>query len=413
MQPNDQQSTDANSTIPVETNEVEVTNTVTPVENTTEASDSIPLANQGTTVTTVEPTVIPSEPVADTVAPISTPPPAEKRRFSKKLKLLLVAVMVVLLLAAGSAGAYFGLILPNKPENVLKSAISNTLQERQVSFDGSTDIQAADSSKPGAMTATSVTFKGAADLDKNISKAEIAVTMSGVKVQGEVRYVDQTAYIKLGDLGAIKNMATAYSPEAAGVINKVENQWIEFDKTIIKQANADCVLDAKLTFTDADLTMLSEAYSRNMFAIIQNTSSEDVNGQSATKFELALDDNTMAEYAKSLEQLSVVKQLKDCSKEIKDPDYDSLKDGDTTPLSIWVDKATKRIVKLSSHTTDYDAKEANIKGTASVTLSYGPVSVEKPENAKPIMTLFSEFAPLFNSGVRGASSDNPLSLLGL
>jgi hypothetical protein len=93
--------------------------------------------------------------------------------------------------------------------------------------------------------------------------------------------------------------------------------------------------------------------------------------------------------------------------------YNDLKDNDITPLTVWVDKGSKRIVKIAGHSTEQDEKKDNTKGTATITLSYGPVTVDKPANAKPVMTLISEFAPLFSGGVQGAESTDPFSLLSL
>jgi hypothetical protein len=166
--------------------------------------------------------------------------------------------------------------------------------------------------------------------------------------------------------------------------------------------------------SDADVKMLSDAYTKTPFTTIKSTSSDPVNGKAATKFELAIDDNKLGDYAKNFDNLSLVKQLKSCSPQVSDKaNYNDLKDNDTTPLTVWVDKGSKRIVKIAGHTTDQDEKKNNTKSTASVTLSYGPVTVDKPANAKPIMTLISEFAPLFSGGVQGAESTDPFSLLSL
>lgn len=414
MQPNDQQPSSDTNVTPDET-----VNTETAVS--TEPTETVMTPSAETLVAPTSETPAVTTPV-DAAAPVTQPVPVAatptKSRFgflkSKKAKLALVVIVVLIVLGAGSAGAYFGVIVPNKPENVLKSAIVNTLKEKQVNYDGTVDVQAVDSSKAGATPATSVTFKGGSDLNKNATKAEVSVTVSGVKVQGEIRYVDQTGYIKLGDLGAIKNLAKAYSPEADSAISKVENQWIEIDKTLVKQAKADCVLDAKLALSDADVQMLSDAYTKTPFTTITSSTSDPVNGKAAIKFELSIDDNKLGDYAQNFDNLSLVKQLKSCSSEVSNKaNYNDLKDNDTTPLTVWVDKGTKRIVKLAAHTTQKDEKKDNTKGTASVILSYGPVTVDKPANAKPIMTLISEFAPLFSGGVQGAESENPLSLLGI
>ena len=387
MQPNEQQPTTSDIT-------PEVTTSTDPV-NTTPASSMPPVVGVAPTLNQE-----PSSPA--------------KKGLSKKVKLLLIGVAAIVVLAGSSAGAYYGVIVPNKPENLLKTGIANTLKQKQFSYEATVDAQAVDSSKAGAMPATNVVIKGANDLDKGTFKAEVTATVSGFKVTGEVRYVEENGYIRLGDLSTLKNLASSYSPEAANALDKIQNQWIEVDKTLIKQAKADCALNTKLVFSDADLKQLGDAYDKTPFTTIKSKTADKVNGNAATKLELTIDDNKLGDYAKNFDNLSFVKQLKSCSKEVSDKaNYSSLKDGDTTPLTIWVDKGTKRIVKIAGKTTDQDAKKDNVKGTVSVVLSYGAVTIDKPQGAKPVVQLISEFAPLFQSNVRGANSDNPFSLLGL
>ncbi len=400
MQPDDQQPkevpTSSEDTI-IAQDTPAMSNEVASADNTTEQAPPAPVVSV-------------SEP-----ASVAQPADLSKKKISNKVKLLALILIVVIVLFGASAGAYFGVIVPSKPENVLKAAVANTLKEKQISYDGSVEVQAVDDKKSGAMKPTSLTFKGATDVDKNASKAEISATTVGIKIQGEVRYVDQTAFVKLGDLGPIKTMAATYLPDSASLIAKVENQWIEIDKTLLKAAKADCVLNTKLTASDDDIKLLSDAYGKNQFATIKSTTSDRVNGKSATKLELELDDNKMVDYAKNLSNLSFVKQIKGCGDSVSDSiDTSELKDNDITPLTVWIDKGSKRFVKFASHSTDQDAKKENIKGSGSVTLSYGPVSIDKPQNAKPLMTLIAEFAPLIeNSKVRGANTQNPISLLGL
>src|SRR4051812_9502094 len=72
--------------------------------------------------------------------PVTAPDmPTQKRRFRFKKQLAIgLAIMVALL--GGSAAAYFGYYMPNKPQNILAQAVSNTLQQHQITSSGSFNI---------------------------------------------------------------------------------------------------------------------------------------------------------------------------------------------------------------------------------------------------------------------------------
>jgi len=342
-----------------------------------------------------------------------------------KRKKMLVAITGVLagivLLGGGIAAAYVGIVVPNKPENVLKTAIVNTAQEKQISLNGIADIKAADPTKPDADPATKITFSTKSNADKKQAEATIKITMSGVDFPLDARYIDGNMYVKLGDLKTVMSLISSYAGEALGfnsseldplianVSNLVSNQWIEFDSTLLNTAGASCVTDANVTLTDQDVQLLEDQYIANPFAKITSHSKDTVNGKAATKFEISVNDNKAAQYLgnKKLQDLSFMKTLKKCQAFGKDIDQntESLADGDTTPLTIWVDKDTKRISKIASHSTKQDADKSNMQATIESTINYGNVSVQKPDNTKPAMQIWSELQQEFTK-VFGNFSDD-------
>lgn len=376
------------------------------------------------TVTTPETPPAPTEPASEatttgaaTVSSVMTPTPtAPKKSLFANKKLLAILIAAPLLLIGGSAAAYFGVVVPNKPENILKSAFFNTAREKQATVEGTFDIQAADSSKPDAMPASNATFKIAANDDAKTAQIEATVTISGIKVQGELRYVGEAIYIKLGDLSTVKALAASYNPAIGPTIDKLQNQWIEIDKTLLTQAKADCAIDASMTsITEDDMNLLADAYEKNKFATIQSTSNDTVNGKGAKKFEIVIDEKKAEEYGKNFENLSFVKKLKECettksTAESLTKQDSKVKDGDKAQFSLWVDKSSKRIVKLEFKSDEKSEKEDNTKGVFSMTIGYGAVNVEKPSGAKSFMSLVTEFAPLFSGsqGVLGANTESDL-----
>jgi hypothetical protein len=116
-----------------------------------------------------------------------------------------------------------------------------------------------------------------------------------------------------------------------------------------------------------------------------------------------LDGNKGADFGNGLDQLPLLKKINSCSKDTaKDSNLDQevkntiKKDNETMPLSVWVNKKTKRIAKIGFESTEKDKKDG-VDGTGEVILTYDAVTVTKPTNAKPITSLLGELGSLFQS----------------
>ncbi len=327
--------------------------------------------------------------------PLPVPATSSNKR---SLKTALIALAVVLVIGGVSAAAYVGVVVPNKPESILKSAINNTLQQKQVSFNGKVDVEP--TGNDGGLAAK-VNFKGDSDMVTKTAGTQLDVTVSGVNVGLEARYINQDLYFKAKDLTPLAGLAGTFSPQLAPIAQatakELSNQWIVVDSTLLKQSGGDCILNADWKLTKADLKLLDDQYGKNPFTTIKSTSSDTVSGKKVTKFELSLDDDKMSAFGKNLKDLSLVKAMKSCDigkgipKGASDSiSNDGLADHDHTPLTVWVDKSSKQIVQIGAHSTAKDEKKDHTKGSLTVGLSYGKVVVTKPEGAKPVMQVFTE-----------------------
>lgn len=326
---------------------------------------------------------------------------APRKRFS----LALIAVLVLALLGGGGAAAYFGVVVPNKPENILKAAVSNTLKQKKTKFDGKLSFENTEQS--ASIKAVNVTMNGQADLDANAFQSNIEVTASGVNVPLEVRSLDKTLYLKLGSLKSLSAL-TAGSPEYAAYVNeiakRVENQWLEIDETLLKQMESECVLDVSYSLTQDDINLILNQYKNHPFGSIKSKSSEKVGDRNAFKFEIAIDGKKSADYADSLSELSIVKKLKECDKSGVSTENEETENG---VITLWVDKSTKTVIKIGTQTTPEQEAKEKVKGSLEVTFQYGQAQVTKPEGAKPIMEVFGDL-----NGVLGARDAVVPSVLG-
>lgn len=193
---------------------------------------------------------------------------------------------------------------------------------------------------------------------------------------------------------------------------KVNDKWFEIDSTLLKTAKLDCVLESDNTFTDDDLKTLVDDYAKNPFATIGKSSADTVNGKAATKFELTIDNKQADEYSKTLESAPTFKKLNECLGEeavsgvVGDEDItQNVKDvaaTGKTPVTIWVDKATKTISRAAFQSTA-DQKKQGIDVKVDATMDYAEVKVDKPTGAVPITTLLTELGPILReNSVLGA-----------
>lgn len=372
-------------------------NKVTNVSDTT----AEPVASEQKPAETVASIESPATTDVATAAPVaaSAPSPAKNKfKLFGKLGVVPLAIAAFALIG-GSAAAYYGVVVPNKPENVLKAALDNTLNQTKVKYDAKVAMEFTEAEAP--VKAMNATFKGQSDFEKNAAQVEFEITASGVKLPLELRSIDKSIFIKIGDISSIKGLAAAAAPEYAELVDVandvIGNQWIEIDETLLKQANMGCVTDSTFKLTPDDVKLLQTSYSAKPFATVKSTSSDTVNGRSAYKYEIDIDDKKANEYGSSLSQLSAVKKLKECggSEDFTNSDVD-VTEG-TTPITIWVDKGTKTLSKVALKTTEKSEKENNVKGTIEISFTYGQADITKPEGAKSAMEIAAELQSIMMS----------------
>ena len=156
-------------------------------------------------------------------------PPVDGQSKKKNLlKPLAVILAIIVLLSGGSVAAFYAVIVPNKPANILKTAFINTAQQQQFTLTGSAN----DDPTSGGI-ATKGTLTAAVNLPNKAFDVNISLTISGYTVSAEARYVNQNLYIKAGDLsGAVSFLSTLNPKDAStyqSIANELSNKWIEAD----------------------------------------------------------------------------------------------------------------------------------------------------------------------------------------
>ena len=344
-------------------------------------------------------TVNPGTPMAAASPAI---PPSKRRR----LKPLLIAATGLIVLLGGSAAAYYGVIVPNQPANVLKSAIINSLQQDQVSLTSALNYQSSGGSS--SIPPLKLTIDSSRDTTAKTSDLTLGFSGYNVNLSLEARLINQNLYLKAGDLSSLAALLGKLSPSLASPANTIagdlSNQWVEVDSSILQQAGLSCVLNTNLTINQADVNVLSAAYAKNSFIDIQKTSDTTVNGQAAEQFNVTLDDNKAAGFIGGLGDLSSVKSLNSCEPGAASALTKIKGDNQKDPMTIWVSKADKRVIKLSltgdasGNLTNSSSKNTT-QGTATfvTSLNYGNVSITAPANAESVLDLYNKLAPTISS----------------
>jgi hypothetical protein len=341
-------------------------------------------------------------PLFNQPVPSSSPP----KKKASKLKIFLIIMAGLILLTGVTAAGYFGVYLPNKPENVLKQSIANTLNKRQISGQGAATASGGGSS--GAMT-LDYTFQ----LDGTNSSANAGgeLAFSGVKLPFEARFIDENAYLKINDLSTVKSLAKGFmGPKSGPLIDqaseKISNNWIEFDKSLLHSTECPVLSAEDFRLGEKDVEQVLGAYKVNEFASIKSTSEETFGDQEVTKFDLQLDQDKAESFWEEVEKIEAGKYPKACEDRFKDAglqgdDEDKNKE-DSYELSVWVNKSKKEVAKLVYKT------ESKTDGSIAIDFIFDdkPVNIQKPADSVPVLQLLGELTQLLGENPEDYTGEN-------
>jgi hypothetical protein len=421
MQPNDPlPSTDGNDSKPTEETPSTSSTEQTPVTTSDETSAPVvsgennvpPAVTPETEAAPGTPGPVVSSPVTNSpVAPATT-----KKRFSKKVKLLAVAIVVAILLIGGTAGAYFGIIVPSQPQRIVGDSLSNTVNSdktKSAKFEGELNCVSGEACKSFSAAIFKGSFEQKGTFDLNV-QLRTAVTSIGL----DARSVgDKSLYLRLSGLEGLDKLLGSFSGDAgsssttsqyAAVISKINNQWFTIDESLLKQAGGDVSLpteDNKLSKEDAK--KIGDAYKKHQFiSVDKKLADEKIHNQNSYHLQVKIDKAQLKLFATEVKNVNI-NGVKIDQKDIDE--FDKV-DFSKYPFDIWVSKSTRMISQIATTITE-DGTTVKVRIAA---YDYNePVTIEKPQGAKSVLELVSQFAPLYSGGVQGATSDNPLSLLGL
>lgn len=351
----------------------------------TEASGS-PAVTSPSTQKTEDFPDSPSLPISgmtDNPLPVSPP-----QRRNKTLLFGLIIAAVILLLTGGAAASYYYSMV-NKPENVLKQALANSMdlqKAKTIHMSGKTSIQQKDSETP-----IEVEYKIAGNSETGAFDVNGTVDMLISNVTFDLRSTDsKTFYVRMGGLEGVSQLLAATGEETAAlapIITSLDNQWIEINDSFLKQI--DKTYESAEPLTQADIQKITEAYLQHSFLVIKNVlADETVGGKDSYRYKIVVDPAKLKSF------LAAVKDAKLDSLKIDQEVLDVYNKGidevgfDKYPFEIWISKDDKMIRKMAFSVT---SGETNIESSLVVNDYNKPVDVQKPEGAQSIMEIISNY----------------------
>ncbi len=370
----------------------------------------------------------PASPTGPVVPPAVYTPVSRKWWQRPGVKITALIIGAVLLLGGGSAAAYFAVVVPGKPANVLKKSLQNSLQQEKVTAKGTLEYTAGEGgsllsngNSSSDNSKISVDYTLQVDGTTDNSALEAKLKFNGKSFPFELRSVDKTGYLKLGDISELLSGVGAVSPQlqqlVAAVDGAVSNQWISFKNDQSKALNCFG------TFPDTkqskeEFVFLEKTFKNNQFAKVTSTSKDKVDGKNAIKYTISFDENKGRDFMERLKERPRYKELLKClgaEEEIASNtkqlsavrDMVGLKAAtslmnqksgsstssssdsvDNVSLQLWVDSSKKVISKMQIDTSSLEGKVV-----ATANLEYGQAKIDKPDKSKTVEELIKEIGP--------------------
>ena len=336
--------------------------------------------------------------------PATAPTAVPSRPKKKFLFVGLIVAAVVLVLGAGAAAAYLGYILPNKPENVLKRALVNSMTREKAStmhFEGEGSV-----ASEGAES-MQLNFKGGATYDGKLDfSADIDALITTITL--DLRSTDGKSYfLKVGGLDGLADLMALGGDESgttfAPLLKSVNDQWYEINQSLVNQTTGTSFDFAKVSEEDVD--KIVDIYKKNEFLVVKETlKSEKIKGVDSHHLKVGIEQEKLRSFLKALKEanidnLKITDQgLAAFSNLLNDSDLSK----NTT--DVWIAKDTKMFNQFQFKISE-SGSDVNFRLT--ITDYNKPVNVEKPEGAKSILEVITSF--MSSLGLDGAQA-LPLNL---
>jgi len=331
--------------------------------------------------TKTEPAPAPVEqPVVANAAPGAAP-----KKKSKAGLIITICVLAVLLIGGGVA-AFLFLMMRESPETMVNDAVAKIYESENLGITSKIDVESGDKT-------------GTFDFDikksgKNL-KLDGKLEMSGAKIDVNAIQYESETYIKfsgLGDLdinsivGGDSSLVPSSQSKMVNVIVKsmaeaVDDSWIKLDLSLISNLipqGDGCSFDVQ-SLLGTDSSKLKDAYKNNSF--IKRDESAEVKEENGVKYiKVKVDQEKSKSFAKAIIGDGASKCVDDDKKE------DAKESTVVLGVKPWSHDLSS--IRINDGKKEYELK-----------VNYDKADIEKPSNAKSIMTLGAEIEKAFKTAM--------------
>lgn len=293
----------------------------------------------------------------------------------KKKSLLLPAIAVLALLGGGTA-AYFGYYIPNKPENLWKTALERTGK----GYDKVSEYIVEQFKDANKGTAINGKFKISGDFtadgsfqgnsDGANSQMTGSLSTSGLKVGLDFRTIKSATgtpdvYIKVSGLQGLGDLFDSAGSEYQSFLNGVDGSWYFIDHSLFDQFVQGGASNFQISQNDYSdflkaISGPSKTYvfdaenNQSALAVKQQIGKEKIDGRDTYRYKVGINKENLKKYnnalCESLKNTKIFKlisgpdqasSLKNCKDTV---DIDRIKETDSA--DVWVDTRTKLVHKI-------------------------------------------------------------------
>lgn len=331
---------------------------------------------------------------------IGMPYQPQPQKGARKRLVLASAVGLGVLLVGSSTAAYFGYLVPNKPENLWATALKRTGDgyDKLISYsDQNKDAKSATFKgdiKLSGSFATDGTLEGQADAKNAVFKGDIGIVTSRLNVETRVIDVANSEnpdiYVKASGLKGLDSMIGTGT-----MLNSFDNQWVVIDHTFLDNTQKAALDEGGLSgisgadvsqLTPDETTQIAKAVgevnkqylfttddSKAVLRMVKSVGKEKQDDRDVYHYVVGLDKQHTKDYlnalATRLDSTPLKKMLS--GKSVKDAvqlddllkEVDKYNDGDTA--DVWVDSKMKlvRTVRFTDKKTPTDYLELGLHYT--------------------------------------------------
>lgn len=282
----------------------------------------------------VNPVVEPNPAESFTPTPLTdttTPEPAKPKK--RGLKALMIAVIAVAVVGAGTF-AYFGVVVPNQPENVVKAALANLLSASSANARGSAQMNWSNFSVNPVFNVEIAEDKSAA--------LGVKANLGGADLSLDVKQIADDAYLKLSGLSGLGDswqdalVAYGFSDQQVSTVDdlvtSIEDKWIVINN--VAQSTQDGL-------PNIDAAQISTAFGeREIITSAEKIGEETIESRAASHFKVTFNKD---EIKAGIDALNV----ENLDEEKKNQLKTTLDELNLSDIDLWVYDDTKEFAKFT------------------------------------------------------------------